>query len=259
MIRKVMSVARFTLISNFRNRIFWILVLFGVMILGSSVLFGMLGQEQEQRMLMDLGLASIEFLSFLAAVFLMVNLILEEVESKSIYLVLTRAISRHEYLAGKFIGALSSVALCYISMSIVHLAVLLAKGWRFSPDGNLYLISLILSFEKIILISSISLFLSLFASSGVTAMVFTFFIWITGHFVMEMRFLISRIDDTATRWVFKAVYYMIPHFQFLNARDLWSLVSGKWLSFVLEGTGYALLYSAIVFAGSILLFRRKEF
>ena len=137
----------------------------------------------------------------------------------------------------------------------LFLAVLLAKGVAVRSDGNLYLISLILSFENHTHLIHFT-FLSLFFVR-VTAMVSPS-LSDYGTFCDGNAVLISRIDDNA-RWVFKAVYYMIPHFQFLNARDLWSLVSGKWLSFVLEGTGYALLYSAIVFAGSILLFRRKEF
>ena len=92
--RKAFSIAAYTLIGNARNRIFLVLVLFGILLIASSILLAILGQEQGVRMLVDLGLSAIEFLSFLTAVFLVSNLILEEMESRTIYLVLTRSVSR---------------------------------------------------------------------------------------------------------------------------------------------------------------------
>ena len=70
---KIFSIAKYTFIGIFRNRILGILVLFGFLLLAASVLFGLLSQEQELRMLTDLGLAAIEILTFLSAVFLSVQ------------------------------------------------------------------------------------------------------------------------------------------------------------------------------------------
>lgn len=235
------------------------MILFGCLILVSSALFGLLGQEQELRMLVDLGLAAIETLSFLIAVFMMVNLVLEEIESKTIVLVLTRSISKMEYLLGKFLGAMLALMFCVLLMLSAHLALLTLKGWRFEKEGALYLCSVFMSFEKIVLISALALFFSLFSSSSIVALVFSFFFWTLGHFAMELKFLASELHHRFLKWIFKGIYFLIPHFQYLNARDLWIAVSNRFGSFVIEGTFYTIIYSAFLLALSLHLFRKKEF
>lgn len=255
---KILSIARYTFIGTFRNKIFWILILFGFMMLGSSILFGLLSQEQEIRMLVDLGLATIEILTFIAAVFLMVNLVLEEAESKTIYLVLTRSVEKREYLLGKFLGAIAALLVCMIIMTAGHLILLAAKGWKFT-DGTLYAFSIFASFEKIFLISSLTLFFSLFSSSAIAALVFSFFFWILGHFALELRFLASEIHSESLRWLVKGIYLLIPHFQYLNARDLWVAVSNELPQFIIRGTLYTIAYSACLFLLTLMVFRKKEF
>lgn len=257
---KVLSIAKYTFIGNFRNRIFWVLILFGLLLLASSVLFGLLSQQQEIRMLVDLGLASIEILSFLTAVFLTVNLILEEMESRTVYLILTRSIGKMEYLLGKLLGVMTSILVCFLIMVVALLVLLYSKGWQFQKDDGFFvLLSLWMSFEKVFLISSLALFFSLFSSSAVVALAFTFFLWILGHFAVELKFLSYEIKSQTIKWLFKGIYFLIPHFQYLNARDLWITVSDRLPSFILQGSLYTFSYSALVFLLATLTFRRKEF
>lgn len=257
--RKIAAIAQYTFIGNLRNRVFLVLVLFGLLLLGSSVLLGLLSQEQELRMLTDMGLAAIEVLALFMAVFLMVNLLLEEIESKTIYLILTRSIGRAEYLLGRFLGTLASVLSCVVLMTLAHVVLLWAKGWKFGVEGELYFLSVFMSFEKIFLISAIALFFSLFSSSAIASVVFTFFFWVLGHFAMELKFLASQIQGEWTKGLFKGLYYLIPHFQFLNARDLWVSVGDRLPSFVFQGTAYTVLYSAAAFALAMAALKKKEF
>jgi ABC-type transport system involved in multi-copper enzyme maturation permease subunit len=258
-LRRISAIVRSSFIGSFRNRVVLVLVLFGLMLSASSVLLGLLSQEQEIRMLSDLGLAAIELLALVVAVFMMGNLLLEEMESRTIYLILTRSVGRLEYLLGRFLGTLSSVFVCMLIMTAAHAALLLAKGWSPREDGGLFFLSVFLSFEKVALISALALFFSLVSSSAVVSLVFTFFVWILGHFAAELHFLAQEIHGAGLRLVFKAVYWIIPHFQYLNARDLWAAVGDRLPSFVAQGTLYCALYGAAVLALSLLAFRKKEF
>lgn len=256
---KIFSIARYTFISNFRNRIFLVLILFGMLLIASSTLLGLLSQEQEIRMLLDLGLVSIEKLSLVTAVFLMVTLLLEEMESKTVYLVLTRAVSKVEYILGRFLGTMFSTFSCVLLMVFAHVILLYFKGWDFRKEGVLYLLSVVMSFEKVFLISALALFFSLFSSSALTALAFTFFFWILGHFAMELKFLAGSVQNDLAKTVFKFFYFLIPHFQYLNARDLWFHVSGRLTYFVVFGSLYTLLYSALSLVLAVLVFQKKEF
>lgn len=259
MIGNILSLARYTFVGNVRNRIFLVLILFGVILLSSSVLLSILGQEQEIRILTDLGLGAIEVLALFTAIFVIVNLVLEQVEQKTIYLVLTRSISRLEYLLGSYLGTLAAIFSCVAIMTFLHVGILLFKGWNFKTEGFLYAMSVFMSFEKIALISALGLFFSLFSSSGVVALVFTFFFWIMGHFAIELKFLSGRLEDGALKSLFKFVYYLIPHFQYLNAQDVWISYSDRFGNFAAQGVLYTVLYSAAALALAVVTFRKKEF
>lgn len=256
---KIFALIRFTFLNVFRNRILWVLLLFGALVLASSILFGLLSQEQELRMLVDLGLAGIEVLTFLVSVFLMVNLILEEMESKTLYLVLTRAVTRTQYLLDKFLGGILSVCSCIFVMTLIHLLILFWKGWNFANEGIYYFSVILMTFEKMFLIASLALFFSLFASSGIVALVFSFFLWTAGHFAMELKFLAGKMEGELLKIFFKVFYYLLPNFQYLNVRDLWVSGSKQLTYFMLYGTLYTLCYSLAFLCLSILLFRKKEF
>lgn len=254
----MIAIAKYTFLSHFRNKIFLILILFGFILLSSGLLLGILSQEQEIRMLIDLGLVAIEKLSLLTSVFLMVNLILEEMESKTIYLVLTRSISRGGYLWGRFLGTMASTLISILIMVAAHLLLLWMKGWNFQ-DGALYFLALFTSFEKIFLISSLTLFFTLFSSSNVVALTFTFFFWILGHFALELKFLIQSVKNDWAQQCLNIFYHLIPHFQYLNARDLWTLFFEKLPSLVLQGTLYTFSYSALALGLALFVFKKKEF
>ena len=253
--KKILSVARYTLIENIRNKIFYIIILFGVIIIGASLLLSNLGSSQATRILLDTGIASIEFFALISAVFAAVTLVLEEMESKTIYLILTRPVSRAHYLIGRVIGMLAAVYCGMAAMAMAHLAILFLNHWTFTLR---YPLALMLSAEKIAIMSAIALFFSLASTSAVTSISFTAFFWVLGHFSAEIHFISAKLPNIAAKLLFKFVYYAAPNFQYLNLRDFWGVpnITGIWM---INGAVYGFLYSTLLVGISVLLFKTKEF
>src|SRR5437773_3345899 len=121
---KILGIARYTFVEIFRNKVYYVLILFAGVLLGSTLLLGNLGGEQRNRMIMDFGLASIESFSLLVAVFASVTLVLEEMESRTLYLILSRPVTRYQFILGRYLGLLLLLSVTYLIMSGSHLAVL---------------------------------------------------------------------------------------------------------------------------------------
>src|SRR3989339_410448 len=253
--KKILSIARYTFIENVRNRVFYILILFGVVIIGASLLLAALGGEQQQRILLNIGLGAIEVFALLTVSFSAVTLILEEMESKTIYLVLTRPVPRGVYLFGRYLGLAAAVYCGMAIMSVMHLGVLLLKGWN---PGLKYFIAILLSAEKITIISSLALFFSLFSSSAVSSVSFTFFLWVMGHFSEELNFLANKLQLVVPKLLIKAFYYIAPNLQYYNLKDFWDVpgLSIKWLS---AASAYGVAYSLVFLFLSLWLFKNREF
>jgi ABC-type transport system involved in multi-copper enzyme maturation permease subunit len=252
---KILSIAYYTVIENIRNKVFYVLVLFGMILLTASFLFSAMGGEQPVRILLDLGFSSIEFFALVTMCFASVNLVLEEMESKTIYLILTRPISRFTYLAGRYIGLVAAIYIGMAVMSAMHLGILFAKGWIFTPR---YFIALMFSMEKIAIIGSLALFFSLFSSSAISSISFTFAFWVLGHFSEEMRFLGRKADLVMTKVLASVMYYITPNLQLFNIKDFWDIpqIVSAWIYPALL---YGVFYSFLCVLFSLLLLRYKEF
>jgi hypothetical protein len=51
-----LAIARYTFLQQFRNRLYLVVVLFGLLMMAASLLFGALAGDQEVRVILDLGL-----------------------------------------------------------------------------------------------------------------------------------------------------------------------------------------------------------
>lgn len=90
-------------------------VLYGVLALACAVLLftlaiAELSMHEQERVVHDVGLASISLFSVIIAVFLGSSLLYKEIERKTLYVILPKPIRRSEFLLGKYFGiALTAV------------------------------------------------------------------------------------------------------------------------------------------------------
>ena len=250
--KKILAIGNYTVIENIRNKVFYVILLFCVSVIGVDILLGFLAGEQQVRLMLDFGLGAIEIFGFLVAVFVAVTLILEEIESKTIYLLLSRPLKRTEYILGRYLGMLLTVIIGLILMVMLHVAFLIPMGWR--PEAS-YFVSIFGVVLKIILISTVALFFSLFSTSAVASIVFTVFFWLLGHFGTELKFLSSKINNIFLKLIVEFFFYAMPNFQYMNFRDM----PGTGGVSLTAAAAYTLVYSGICLTLCSLLFSKKEF
>lgn len=251
----VITLISYTIKENIRNKVFYVLLLFVVTIIALSGLIAILGGEESIRIVLDVGLACMEFFGLLMIVFTGTNIILEQINSKVIYLILVRPLCKWEYLLGRYLGILGTVYISILGMSIIHIVVLFIKGWHFTGT---YLLVLLSTGIKIAIIGSVALFFSLFSTSVPTAIVFTFLFWILGHFGKEMKFLAAKTYNIVTKTITTVVFYIVPNLQYFTWRDIIgrSDFLGSWLLITIL---YALAYCTIAIILSLIFFSKKEF
>src|SRR5258708_40331761 len=158
------AIARITFIEQIRNRLYLIIILFGAAVLGSSMLVGALAAQHNVRVIFDLGLVAMELFGLMAAVFGAVTLVIQEIESKTIYLILTRPLQRWVYVLGRFLGLIAAVVSVMLIMMVLHVLVMVLKpdlfrgfveGW---PFWKLYPLVGLLAISEIVITVSLALF-----------------------------------------------------------------------------------------------------
>ncbi len=251
----ILSIARYTCLQQFRNRLYLVVVFFGVLMLGVSLLFGAVAADQEVRVILDLGLAVTELFGLVTAVFGAVTLILEEMESRTIYLLLTRPLPRSHYILGRYLGLVSAVVASLLLMGLLHWGLLFLKGWE---TDLRYFACFPFMVLKLAVVSALAVFFSLFSSSAVSSVVFTFFFWLLGHFGHELKFLAEKSSNPLAELGVKVFLFLTPDLGLLNYRDVFHLPGAAWNSLG-AALGYAALYAGACLCLSLGLFHRREF
>ena len=80
------------------------LLFFALVLIGTGVLLSTLSYVERERILQDVGLASIRLFGAAIAIFVGVGLIHKEVDRRTIYTILSKPVSRTEFLLGKYAG-----------------------------------------------------------------------------------------------------------------------------------------------------------
>jgi len=257
MIETFRTLIAYTFKEHIRHRLYLSLFLFGFILLMGGLVISALAVEQRGRMMLDLGFSAIEFLGLTTIVFVSVNLVLSEIENRTIYLVVSRPLARWQYIVARFIGTTLAVALSMAVMALLHAVLLLPYTGVIS--ASTYVMAWLCSVAKLTVVGSLALALSLLTTSAPTAMTFTFFLWAIGHFSQEVRFLGEKSAHMGVKALVWFFYHVAPDFSYFNYRDFFYTATPPTWAWGLSLGVYAFSYTAICLWIASVVFSKREF
>lgn len=257
MIEDLYAIVSYTVKEHIRDRVYLSLFLFGFLLLGGGLVVSALAISERFKMLTDLGLAGIEFLGLTMIVFVTVNLVLSEIENRTLYLTLSRPVARWEYILGRFLGTFLAVAAAMAIMAVAHVLVLRVVGGYWVTSA--YLLAWSCSVAKIAVVGALALLVSLFSTSAASAMTFTLFFWALGHFSEELNYLGQKSANPLIKGAVWAFYNLAPNFSYFNYRDFWAAARTPPATWFLSLGAYAVCYTGVCLWLSSFVFSKREF
>jgi Cu-processing system permease protein len=116
-----------------RDRVLYGVLGFSIFNLLFSLALGELSLHQQQRVVADLGYASISLFSVVIAIFLGSSLLYKEIERKTLYVILPKPIARAEFLLGKYFGIALTASVFVALMGAVQLWVMAVQRASLTP------------------------------------------------------------------------------------------------------------------------------
>src|SRR5204863_2117289 len=113
-----------TFIELSRLKIFYVILLFALLLIGSSMFMARLTFQQEFQILKDVSLGAMSIFTSLLAIVATARLIPQDIEDRTVYTILAKPVPRLEYLLGKIAGVLLLLAISTLVMSAVFILVL---------------------------------------------------------------------------------------------------------------------------------------
>jgi Cu-processing system permease protein len=250
-----------------RDRVFYNLLFFAVLLVGGSVLVGQMTAGQDVKIIKDLGLAATSLFGLFIAVFVGIGLVWKEVERRSVYSLIAKPVRRRELVVGKYLG-LAFTLLVNVAVMAVVLYVLLAYLHWTSPDNlraawetpaadPALLTAFLLIYVQLLLVTAIALFFSTFSSPMLSA-VLTFGFYVIGHFNADLKHFDAVVTSAPLVWLLRALYYLLPNLAPFNVTA--QVVHGQPVpaGYVLMTVGYAAVYVVFLLTAASFIFARRD-
>jgi Cu-processing system permease protein len=237
---------------NIRNRSIYIVLFFVVLLILLSISFGQWSVFARIQVVEDFGLAAMSISGLLLAVFTGVGILGKEFSTKTIYHILTKPVSRHSFIIGKFIGLLSVLAFIYLLMSIFFAVTVIAIGGKITMP---LLTAIIGTGMETALMISAAIFFSTF-SSAIPAAIFSCAFYVAGH--LNDALLISNRASGFPENLLKTVYYIIPNLEYFNLRVQAIYNTAMLHGFTAWVFCYGLLYITLFMILSCMIFSKKD-
>ncbi|MEQ8958952.1 MAG: ABC transporter permease [Coleofasciculus sp. C2-GNP5-27] len=239
-----------------RDRIFYVIGFFALLLVVALPLLREVAATTEDKIFLDLGLATIGLLGVLVAIFVGTGLINKEIEKRTVLVLIPKPISRAELIIGKHLGLVGVLAVLIIAMTAIYLALLSFNGINY-PLASL-LISELYQFLELSLIVAVALMFGVFTSS-ILATLLTFGIYLMGHLSRDVLELGKLSENATIETITQGLFLVLPDLSGLNLKNeaVYGLLPSSGI--LLKNAAYAVFYTILLLAIAILIFSRREF
>lgn len=238
-----------------RNKFLYMILFFGFLFIIFSLILGQLTLWEDNKIIVDFGLSMIEIFGLIWVLFVWSQLLFKEVDGKTIFLILSKPIGRHEFIVGKFLGFSATIWIIVFFQSLLFLAVLLFKDIQID---YLIIMSLIFTFLKLEILLALVFFFSTIISNILTVLV-TIMVYFASHSFSHLIDMAYSTKNMVLLYFSKGLELIFPPMQALNIKDVIGSFQNFPASYFVQNTIYAIVYIVVIMAISIAIFNKKKF
>ncbi len=253
---RIASIAFNTFREAVRDRVLYNLIVFALLLVASSLLFGQISIGIERIVLINLGLTAVSIFGIIIAIFIGIGLVSKEIEKRTLYTVLSRPVRRWEFIVGKFLGLAGTLVVNTFFMALGFFAALLYVVRHYGRADLWLLVALYFIILQFFVMTALALLFSSF-STPILAAVFTFALFVIGTFAGELR-TFARVVGGVAGWISVGIAYVVPNLASLNVIS--SVAHGEPVAARLIGvnTLYALFYAGAAVFGAVVIFEHRN-
>lgn len=244
--RATFAIAANTLTDLTRQKVFYFLLIFALLLIGSSTFLARFSFQQELQILSDISLGAMSIFSSMLAILATARLLPQDIAERTAYTILAKPVPRFEYVLGKLLGVFALLAISIAAMSALYLALPwareqtlvsetvrqyaqmpreeLQRALREVQSGG-YKIDIVeaiaLLFLKSGVIAALTLLITTFATTNIFTIMTMVFIYFIGHLQSVARdyWLQERGGGWLTHSFLALVALVFPDLQTFNRAD----------------------------------------
>jgi ABC-type transport system involved in multi-copper enzyme maturation permease subunit len=253
-LKSVLTIAINTFKETIRNNVLYLILFFVIGLIIFSVFVADWSVFARIQVMQDFGLAAMSIAGLLISVFIGVGMLGKEISQKTIYHVITKPISRSQFVCGKFVGLVLTLLINYSAMSFIFIITLFYMGCQINT-GLIFAIFLIWA-EMLVMISAAIFFSTL--TTPMLAAIFSLAFYIGGHLNDLLSIKFVEVKESFYPLLLKIIYFILPNLEHFNVRE--NIIYGIKLplSYYYFSIIYGLLYTTLFLIFSCMIFSKKD-
>lgn len=253
---RTLAIAHNTAREALRSKVLYSIVGFAALVAAVGGLFGSASLGNQMKFVKDFSLFAISLFGVVIAVTIGVGMLHKELGKRTILNILSKPISRAEFLLGKFLGLLATLVLVVGMMDLVLVGVIGVFEGRFDPGLLAAGVSVLL---ELVIVVAVAVFFSAVVVTPTLAGLFTVGTFIAGRCAGYLSFFQDEAHGAVVHASARLLYWILPHLDRLVITD--QVVYGDTipLAYLALAGVYAIAYATVTLALAVLVFERREF
>ncbi|MBD2308520.1 ABC transporter permease subunit [Chroococcidiopsis sp. FACHB-1243] len=241
-----------------RDRILYIIALYALLLGGAVMLIPQIAGGAEDKIILDFGLAAMNILGLIVAVFVGTGLVNKEIEKRTVLVLIAKPISHSEFITGKHLGLASVLGALLTAMTAIFLALLQLNQLAY-PLGSI-LLAVVYLFLQLSLITAIALVLGVFTST-VLATLLCFGVYLMGNLSQDLLEFGRLSKNPAIEQLVRNLYLVLPDLSRLDLKNqaVYGFSALPDAMTLITNAIYGVVYTVLMLAIAIIVFSRREF
>lgn len=253
-LQKIWTIAFYTFRELFKSKILLNVFFVGLGLMVVTFVATEFTYGVPERVALDFGLGMLSISSIAISLFLGVTLLSKEIESRTVYMIISRPVPRYAFILGKILGLLGIQTLNISILGIMTIASTRLMGGEIS---SILLWAILFNFVESILLLLVVVLTSLMANN-ILSVLFSVILLLLGHAIKETQNISFVKDSVLLKGVLEVYHFILPAFHKLNLKDFVLYNKALPLSFLLPNLAYGVLYSLALLLFIIFLFNKKN-
>ncbi|MGZ3788359.1 MAG: ABC transporter permease [Bacteriovorax sp.] len=252
--KNLLIVTKYTFIEVYRSKVMASILFLALGLILVTYIASEFAYGAPAKIALDVGLGVMTLSNLGMAIFIGSTLLTKEVEQRTLYMILSKPISRSSFLLGKIFGLSSVLFINTVVLSALSVAIFLFVGGKFQ---NLIFWAGLFSFIEAFLILLIAVLFSLITNTAMSV-IYSIATAVVGHSLNETSKLIFAKINPFFNYAVKVGYVLLPNLYKLNLKDFVLYQQSISYDYLFKVLAYCLFYTAALLLFVIQIFKNKN-
>jgi ABC-2 type transport system permease protein len=251
---KVLTIGRYTFLEILKSKILYSTLITGIALVVITYIATEFTYGVPEKVALDFGLGMLSLSSLGISLFMGATLLSKEIDSRTVYMVISRPVPRWVFILGKISGLLGVLCVNVGILSFMTLGSVYLLGGKIS---SMIVVAILFNVLECLLLLLVVVFFSLF-SNTILASIISTIILIIGHAIRETQLTnFVKIRPELDK-ILGFYHFILPGFYKLNLKDFVTYNQDITTEYLISSATYGVLYSGFLLLMIIFIFNRKN-